>query len=315
MPRHIDCPFCGQDGIRTREHVWAQWLHVSEAAQKLLDGTHGERIPKPSDVIRRGDDGRYTMQSMSAGQYAKWLPNLTVDMCADCNNGWMSVLETQAKNILEPFFRTKRPIRLTTDELTVLTVWATKSWMAYSLAGPEQRNPFTVSEYRQIAQRQTPLDRSMVWIMHSQDEGAHVGIGISPSLMTPGPPLDGLAVPDNCGFGYLAADTLVMFLSLLPPDAPDGMAEAVFTPPVVTSRTVRRIWPSPRRQFFPLGELPHGALGALRRYPEQAWENLGLPTLGLNDNDAAQVMQQFLDGASPTALREEWERRIQPGTD
>jgi hypothetical protein len=220
---------------------------------------------------------------MSAGQYAKWLPNLTVDICADCNNGWMSVLETQAKNILEPFFRTKRPIRLTTDELTVLTVWATKSWMAYSLAGPEQRNPFTVSKYSQIAQRQTPLDRSMVWIMHSQDEGAHVGIGISPSLLTPGPPLDGLAVPDNCGFTYLAADTLVMFLFLLPPDAPDGMAEAVFTPPVVTNRTVRRIWPSPRRQFFPLGELPHGALGALRRYPEQAWENLGLPTLGLND--------------------------------
>jgi hypothetical protein len=42
-----------------------------EGAQELLDGTHGERIPKPSDVIRRGDDGRYTMQSMSAGQYAR----------------------------------------------------------------------------------------------------------------------------------------------------------------------------------------------------------------------------------------------------
>lgn len=309
MPRRVDCPFCGQDGIRTKEHVWAQWLRDTEPAKVLLDATHGERIPKPTGVLRRGDDGRYAIQSMPAGQYAKWLPNVTVDVCQDCNNGWMSILESQAKNLVEPFFRTGRAIRLTAADLTVLTVWATKSWMAYALARPQQGNPFTISEYRHLAERQTPLERSMVWLMHSQDDGAHVGIGVSPGLLTKGPPPDGLDAQDNSGFAYLAADSLVMFMSLPPPGAPDGMAEQHFTPPVVTTKTVRRAWPAPRPQYFPLGEVPPGALAALLRYPDQFWENLGLPTVGLTDDDAQQVMHQFLDGANPTALRKEWERK------
>jgi len=310
MPRQVECPFCGQNGVRTKEHVWAQWLHDNQGAKALLHGTHGERIPKPTDVLGRGGDGRYVIQSSPAGQYAKWLPNLTVDVCGDCNNGWMSVLESQAKDLLEPLFRTGRPIRLTATNLTTLTVWATKSWMAYALAGPQQRNPFTLSEYRQIADSQSPLGRSMVWLMHSQDDQAHVGIGVSPGLLTMGVPPNGLDAQDNSGFGYLAANTLVMFMSLLPPGAPDGIAERLFIPQSVTIRTVRRIWPAPRPQYFPLGELPPAALAALLQYPELFWENLGLPTVGLTEDDAQQAMQRFLDGASPTALREEWERKF-----
>lgn len=306
MPRRVDCPFCGQNGIRTREHIWAQWLHDTYGAKVLLDGTHGERIPKPTDVLRRGEGGRYTRQSTPAGQYAKWLPNLTVDVCGDCNHGWMSGLETRVKDLLEPFFRAGRPLLMSAADLTVLTVWATKSWMAYALAFPRQRNPFSATEYRQLAETQNPLERSLIWLMHSQEDEAHVSLMVSPGLLTMGPP-DGLDAQDNSGFGYLSANTLILFMALLPPDAPDGMAEEIFTPPAVTIRTVRRIWPAPRPQYFPLGELPPGALAALRRYPEQLWENLGLPTVGLTDDDAQAVMQQFLDGASPTALRKKWE--------
>lgn len=306
MPRRIKCcPFCGRSGVRTKEHVWAQWLHETDGARALLDGTHGERIPRPLKAMQRGIDGRYEVQSLADGRVAKWLPNVAVDVCADCNNGWMSNLEAQVKNLLEPFFRTKQPIRLKAPDMALLATWATKSWMAYALIFSEQFNPFMTSEYRHIAATQSPLgERCNIWLMHSNDEGAHVGMGVSGTLFTFGPPAS-LEVRDNAGFAYLAASTLVMFMALLPPDAPAGMLE-VFQPPVVKTNTVRRASPSPRPQYFPLGPLPPGALAALLRYPEEFHKHLGLPASGLKDEDISQVMQKFLDGASPSDLRHEY---------
>ena len=52
MPRQIDCPFCGQTGIRTREHVWAQWLHDTEGAKVVLDGTIGCRRSRSIQCAR-----------------------------------------------------------------------------------------------------------------------------------------------------------------------------------------------------------------------------------------------------------------------
>lgn len=256
-------------------------------------------------ALQRGTDGRYEMQTLADRRVAKWLPNVTVDVCAACNNGWMSSLETQVKALLDPFFDTGRFIRLSTSDLSLLATWATKSWMAYALTFSTQANPFTTEEYRHLAATSTPIgERCNVWLMHSKDDGAHVGMGLQSSLFTFGQP-ESLEVQDNAGFAYLAASTLVMFMALLPPDAPDGMLE-VFQPPVVEIDTVRRAWPSPRRQFFPLGSLPQGALAALLRYPLEFRENIGLPTTGLTDQDIPEVMKRFLDGASPTDLRREY---------
>lgn len=50
---HFVCPFCGDAGKRTDEHLWAQWLRQTEGAKALLQDSHGERIPIPSDVVAR----------------------------------------------------------------------------------------------------------------------------------------------------------------------------------------------------------------------------------------------------------------------
>lgn len=183
MARYLDCPFCGQRGERTKEHVWAQWLHETAGAQALLDSTHGERIPREFPGIRKDADGRYQRVVEILGSYAKWLPNIKVDVCKGCNGGWMSVLENQVGSILSPLIDGGSPVRLTVDDLRTLTTWATKSWMAYALTRPEQQNPFTEDEYRGMAASPGPLGRSLVWLLHSDDGRAQVSMGMIPQLL------------------------------------------------------------------------------------------------------------------------------------
>jgi len=311
MAKRVDCPFCGRNGVRTSEHVWAQWLSKYEGARVLMDGKHGERIVKRSTLLRPDEEGRYVSEVIDAGHTAKWLPNVTVDVCGDCNHGWMSSLEQRIKGLLEPFFATGVPVGLTCDDQAALTAWATKSWMAYALLTAQQHNPFSAAEYRALAETQQPNERSRVWLLHSQDEKAHVGLWVSAGLMTKGPP-ERLDVNDNSGFCFLAAHTVVLFMSLMPPEAPGELADQVFVPPTLQSRTANRIWPDPRPQEFPLGSLPTGALEELLHYPTQLWDAVGLPTEGLTDEDARQVTRQFMSGADPMSLRRAWKVRT-PG--
>ena len=77
---------------------------------------------------------------------------------------------------------------------------------------------------------------------------------LASTLLRKGSPSD-FEVPDNAAHAYLAAAGLVLFMALIPPDAPDGLAE-VFAPPILSGWGIRRIWPNPRKQYFPLETVP-----------------------------------------------------------
>lgn len=100
--KNVVCPFCGLTGVRTDEDVWAQWMHATTGAIALLEDAHREPIQPEHSRLHRGGDGRYQHEAVKT-RTAKWLPNVKVDVCATCNNGWMSDLETAAKKILGPF--------------------------------------------------------------------------------------------------------------------------------------------------------------------------------------------------------------------
>lgn len=305
-PRKFVCPFCGSAGRGSDEHVWAQWLRKTEGAKALLQDSHGERRAMPNDVLRKDADGRYRTVSVPRGSYAALLPHVRVRVCEPCNTGWMSRLEDQVKQIVAPFvFDGDRHVTLSAVDASTLATWATKSWMAYALTGPAQRNPFLFDEYRAISASPQPLDRSQIWLMHATEPRAHVGIGIASTLLTQGPPPD-LEVPDNAAHAYLAAAGVVLFMALVPPDAPDEILRS-FDPPMLTGSGIRRIWPNPRKQYFPLDTVPDAQLAALLDFPEE-WARLaGLPVAGLTDEDVATVFQGFLDGADAAELRGRWQ--------
>ena len=304
--KFVDCPFCGQRGLKTKEHVWAQWLHESDGAQALLADTHGERIARVHQRTRLSASRKYETYEETPGPYAKWLPNLTVLVCTDCNSGWMSRLEERVQTLLGPYFDTGVAVRLTADDLAAIATWATKSWMAYALTKAPEQNPFTVEEYRAMSASPAPLERSRVWLMHSEAPNAQVAMGVASTLFNVGPPPDLARSQDNAALGYLAASSVVFYLALVPHDAPEGMIESVMAPKAVSLPGVRQCWPSPRPQFFPLETVSDGAVRSLIDYPEGLFSAIGLPVAGLTDADTRRVMDDFLAGADPAQLRNQW---------
>jgi hypothetical protein len=303
MGKFIDCPFCGERGVKTKEHVWAQWLHNSEGAKVLLANTHGERMPREHYVLRKDQEGRYQMALDTPGPYARWLPNVTVWVCKDCNNGWMGRLESEARDILAGFIFDGAALQLTADNLRTLATWATKSWMAYALTRAAQQNPFTRADYRAMASSPSPYCRGRVLLMNSGEPIAHVGMGIMSWLLSSRDSVPDMeSAPDNTGYAYLAVAGVVLIMTFIPDEAPEEVAD-ILAPKLAYSPLVRRIWPAPHPHDFPISALPAGALANFLDEVDQTMETLGLPTEGLTGQDLAGIRDEYLNGADPAALR------------
>ncbi len=76
-------------GPRTKEHVWAQWMHNTPGARRLLRDNQGERIENVHETLVRNSDGRYKKLAVTAGRFAELLPHVIVYVCGDCNSRWM----------------------------------------------------------------------------------------------------------------------------------------------------------------------------------------------------------------------------------
>lgn len=307
MPKQIICPFCQKVGNRTDEHVWAQWMHESPAARALLRNTHGERIANTRRTMRRGPDGRFEVVE-AAARFAKYLPHVKVSVCHNCNSGWMSNLENQAKSLLGPvLFRERPTVRLSTDELTSLAAWATKTWMAYSLTRSDQSNPFTIEDYEVFAGNPTPLARSRIWLLYSTEPRAQVGVGVISTLLTPGASSGDLENDrDNAAYAYLATSSVVFFLILAPERLPDPLKQ-MMVPGALATAGIRQIWPSRRPQYFPLSTVSDAVLAEILEFPAAMLEGVGLPSAGLTEIEVDRVKSEFLAGLSPAEIRRRWQ--------
>jgi hypothetical protein len=149
----VPCIFCGSAGPLTREHVFPRWLRelfpdLGEAdyLRRLVtfttDQSH-QRPGRPFDVVVR-------------------------DVCADCNNGWMSALEAQAKPVLTPMLRDE-PKTLTVIEQHLVATWATKTMLTMQGANIGGERVVSPERYEWFCQKQTPLPGSHVWLCRYSD--------------------------------------------------------------------------------------------------------------------------------------------------
>jgi hypothetical protein len=175
--------------------------------------------------------------------------------------------------------------------------------MAHALRRAPVHNPFTDEEYRTFAATEADPDR----LLHSREPGSEVSMALESTLISSQEtPPDLSTARDNMGYALLSVANVVFFLQILPPDAPPGAEEVCAPPMLTTPRLARRIWPDTRRQYFPLSEFPPGHLKALLDFPVQFIDAMGLPTVGLTQADAQQVLREFRDGADPGELRQRW---------
>lgn len=286
MMKSVDCDFCGKAGPGSWEHVWARWLHDLPGAQFLLDAYRGERMPRLQERLELSPDGTYQIVAEQQGRWSTILPHVKVIVCEECNNGWMSQLEADVKELLGPYLFSGSVVSLDQQALARIAAWATKTWMAYALNLSQQQNPFSPQEYENMAGTEAPIPRSQIWMMEAHSELSQVGVGIEGLLMGTDVP-DLVSARNNAAVAYLAVGCAVFFMILPPPDTPPKVVDAMVNlvpMNVLRLRQVRRIWPNPRKQYFPLDPITPLELDALLQYPALLAE-ASQPTAGLTPRE------------------------------
>ena len=94
------CIFCQQPGRMTKEHIWGDWLKAHIAPTMNKHNMQAVRINQPGQpttgntLLRAGDPLRSTVRVV----------------CADCNNQWLSGIQSRAKPILIPLIKGDRTV-------------------------------------------------------------------------------------------------------------------------------------------------------------------------------------------------------------
>ena len=300
------CPFCGNGGVRTREHVWAQWMRKSVGARLLLKGATGRRVPVAVEDLQVDERGKFQLVGSDVIRIAQLLPHVTIDVCRDCNGGWMKRLEDDAKKVMGPWASAAWPFRLDCNAQTLLATWATKSWMAYALIRKRDEGPFAFDERRAMVTSPSPLVRSRVWIMHSDAPTARVAMGLQPTLMTPsGEVPDVTSMIDNAGFGFLAYNELVFFIAIAPES--DSPLLDLVEDEVNSGGFSKRIWPVSDSASFPERCAPAPVMSDLLAIASNVLRAVGLPVVGLSKSDLDEVQRAYAAGVETNQIHAIWQ--------
>lgn len=142
------CLFC-QRSADSLEHAWPRWM------------TDKFRSQTPSEF-----------HSERHGTQKSWRvlqPALTVRcVCRECNNGWMSQLESQAQPFLEPMLRGERCVLDLVGQAT-LAIWSVKTAMVLEALDEPDERAYTVLERQRLRTVSAVPWRSSVWLATSID--------------------------------------------------------------------------------------------------------------------------------------------------
>lgn len=148
------CAFCGSAGV-TKQHVWPDWLKTvipregtehSQSLTRVNNAVPDVFIIRPELEFHRGPFG------------ARKIRNI----CATCNSGWMSRLETAAKPSLTELIM-RRSLTLDSASQLSLSAWAVMtSIMAEYTDKSSQSIP--LEHRRHLMEHGIPPDGWHIWI-------------------------------------------------------------------------------------------------------------------------------------------------------
>jgi hypothetical protein len=138
------CIFCRQRAS-TKEDVWPQWLT--------------KRFPL-SDASRMEAE----LGGRDLGSWANKKPRLLPVgcVCKECNNGWMSRLESEVKPVIEGIID-NRIKAVDTSAQARIAVWAVKTSMTLESVRPQGKRFYTSDQRRGLQMSAIP-ERTSVWI-------------------------------------------------------------------------------------------------------------------------------------------------------
>lgn len=242
------CPFCGQPGDQTQEHVWPKWLRKSPATQELVSQAHGERGPyRYVDLKLEGDRLIEVPRTVNVHQ---WVPNITTTVCARCNNGWMSRLESEVRRSIGPNVLNGELVTIEALAVKNLARWAVKTAMAYLMALQMRQGVFTPQELRGMAHAQQIPDRCCVWLRSMAGVQQFIACQYRGLYLADGADARSLSLRDNVGIFQIGLPGLALFVSLAPDPDAQWLIDSLLPIEFGTAQTPR-IWPDAGRLRLP----------------------------------------------------------------
>jgi|ERR1700733_3821624 len=142
------CAFCASSNRKiTREHIIPEWIGELFAAVGTVTIEEGH----PDRAMRSYDLTPFD-QTVRA-------------VCDQCNNGWMSRLETAVQPFLGPMIRHGRPTRLKPPQQALLARWAVKTALMAEYLHPVERI-IPIAENNRFYTLQQPPAGYAVWLAH-----------------------------------------------------------------------------------------------------------------------------------------------------
>lgn len=148
------CIFCGRPGV-TKQHLWPDWM---KAVVPRHGSEHSQEITRFSTSI----PGVVVMQPELHGKRGPFGARKIRKVCGPCNSGWMSRLETSAKQCLTDLML-GNDISINAANQSALAAWgAMISVIAEYTDIPTQSIP--VEHRRHLMEHGTPPEGWFIWI-------------------------------------------------------------------------------------------------------------------------------------------------------
>lgn len=135
----------------SKEHVWSDWLEPYAPR-------HLNQHFMQSTVVNR-DESQVSKEKRRSGDPHS--AKLRI-VCATCNNGWMSVLEGEAKSVLVPLLE-GNPTKLYKKHQKTLAAWITKMVMVAEYLDRDAR-AVPQSERTKLRRNQTAPFNWRIWL-------------------------------------------------------------------------------------------------------------------------------------------------------
>ncbi len=226
------CAFCGTKGTLTREHVFGDWL-----SKIGLEGDAGETMAGSLNEIGKRMGVSRPFQTK------------VKNVCATCNNGWMSSLEGTARRVLAPL-ALGEPGQIELADQGAIAAWIQKTaLMAMYLSSAEDREAghgLPPSEYASLyRQRESvePLPNSRFWVARYTGQLRLGAVWVTPVAVN----IEGLPEPElPHGYVMTIAVGAVLLHGIRFTDLP-------FSIDVATLRPLGEIWPAVTDVDWPVG--------------------------------------------------------------
>jgi hypothetical protein len=153
----MECIFCGEDRRASAEHVIPTW-----AGPVLLQLPTTGVNPRGKRMTHRftpseGDD-------IAPREWSTDGPSLTVKaVCIECNNHWLSRLETKASPIVGRLLLGHQTT-LTSEEQRVVATWGYKAVLLFQLVRPKTARPIPAARFRELYALERPPADVRVWL-------------------------------------------------------------------------------------------------------------------------------------------------------